>query len=76
VQSGTVNVPLAAWGFDAAKPYQAHDLLNDKTYPWRGEWNYVELNPAVCPIHIFRLIDLTPLPAREKSPDADDEKDS
>ena len=76
VQSGTVNVPLAAWGFDAAKPYQVHDLLNDKTYPWRGEWNYVELNPAVCPVHIFRLIDLTPLPAREKSPDADDEKDS
>jgi hypothetical protein len=52
------------------------DLLSDKTYSWRGEWNYVELNPAVCPAHIFRLSGLTPLPAPEKPPDADDEKDS
>jgi starch synthase (maltosyl-transferring) len=63
MQSGTVNVPLASWGYDASKPYRVHDLLSDKIYTWRGEWNYVELNPALCPAHIFRLIDLTPSPA-------------
>jgi starch synthase (maltosyl-transferring) len=64
VQSGQVNVPLKAWGFDTEKPYKVRDLLNDKEYNWRGEWNYVELNPAVCPAHVFRLLDLTP--AKEK----------
>jgi starch synthase (maltosyl-transferring) len=73
-QSATVNVPLKSWGFDTEKPYQVHDLLNDKTYPWRGEWNYVELNPQVCPAHIFRLIDLTPVPAKEESFNIDEEK--
>jgi starch synthase (maltosyl-transferring) len=54
-QSGTVNVPLQAWGFDPQQSYNVHDLLNDKRYTWRGEWNPVELNPAVCPAHIFRI---------------------
>ena len=73
-QSATVNVPLQAWGFDTEKPYQVIDLLTDKTYPWRGEWNFVELNPAVCPAHIFRLIDLTPVPKKEANFDIDGEK--
>jgi starch synthase (maltosyl-transferring) len=63
-QSGTINVPLGAWGFDAGKPFKVHDLLSDKRYTWRGEWNPVELKPDVCPAHIFHLLDLTP--AREK----------
>jgi starch synthase (maltosyl-transferring) len=54
-QSGTVNVPLKAWGFDPQQSYEVHDLLNDKLYTWRGEWNPVELNPCVCPAHIFRI---------------------
>jgi starch synthase (maltosyl-transferring) len=35
--------------------YQVHDLLTDARYIWRGERNYVELNPAVQPAHIFRI---------------------
>ena len=61
-QSGTINVPLNAWGFDARPPYRVHDLLTDKIFTWRGEWNYVELDPAVGPAHLFRLLDLTPAP--------------
>jgi starch synthase (maltosyl-transferring) len=61
-QSGNINTPLSSWGFDAGKPYRVHDLLSDKIYGWSGEWNYIELNPAACPAHIFRVIDLTPLP--------------
>jgi starch synthase (maltosyl-transferring) len=63
-QTGTVNVPLKSWGFDVEKPYKVHDFLSDKEYFWRGEWNYVELNPAVCPAHVFHLLDL--ILAKEK----------
>jgi starch synthase (maltosyl-transferring) len=73
-QSGTVNVPLNAWGFDTARPYRVHDLLSDKSYTWRGEWNYVELSPAVCPTHIFSLSDLTLLPSKEEGFDIDSKK--
>jgi starch synthase (maltosyl-transferring) len=69
VRSGTVNVPLQSWGLDTEKPYRVHDLLNDKTYQWRGEWNYVELNPHASPAHIFRLIDVN------RRPPADDDFD-
>jgi starch synthase (maltosyl-transferring) len=65
VQSGTVNVPLNAWGFDTEQSYQVHDLLNDKLYTWRGEWNPVELDPKVCPAHIFRLVDTARRPRTE-----------
>jgi starch synthase (maltosyl-transferring) len=60
-QSGRVNVPLKSWGFDTEKPFEVRDLLSDKSYTWRGEWNYVELDPSVCPAHVFRLLDLTPV---------------
>jgi starch synthase (maltosyl-transferring) len=56
-QSGTVNVPLQAWGLDPQQSYEVHDLLNDNRYTWRGEWNPVELNPIICPAHIFRIVD-------------------
>jgi hypothetical protein len=32
-----------------------HDLLNDARYIWQGSRNYVELNPNICPAHIFRV---------------------
>jgi starch synthase (maltosyl-transferring) len=35
--------------------YQVHDLLSDATYTWRGRRNYVELDPAIQPAHIFRV---------------------
>jgi starch synthase (maltosyl-transferring) len=73
-RSGTVNVPLQSWGFDTGKPYRVHDLLNDKTYQWRGEWNYVELHPDACPAHIFRLLDVTPRPGIGKDFDINGEK--
>ncbi|HUT69016.1 MAG TPA: alpha-1,4-glucan--maltose-1-phosphate maltosyltransferase [Dehalococcoidales bacterium] len=56
-QSGTVNVPLNAWGFSAEQSYHVRDLLNDRLYTWRGEWNPVELDPKACPAHIFQLVD-------------------
>ena len=54
-QTGWVNVPIKAWGLDLRQPCQAHDLLIDARYIWQNEWNSVELNPDICPAHIFRI---------------------
>jgi starch synthase (maltosyl-transferring) len=32
-----------------------HDLLTDARYLWHGNRNYVELDPATAPAHIFRI---------------------
>jgi hypothetical protein len=31
------------------------DLLTDATYTWRGEWNFVELDPSKLPAHVLRI---------------------
>jgi starch synthase (maltosyl-transferring) len=53
--SGWVHLPMEPWGLDAQQPYQVHDLLSGARYLWHGAGNYVELNPTVCPAHIFRV---------------------
>jgi starch synthase (maltosyl-transferring) len=54
-RSGRVNVPLKAWGLDRQQPCEAHELLNDTRYTWQDEWNWMELDPAICPARIFRI---------------------
>jgi starch synthase (maltosyl-transferring) len=54
-QSGWVQLPLTDLDLTAESPYLAHDLLNDRRDTWRGEWNFVELDPAQMPVHIFRI---------------------
>jgi starch synthase (maltosyl-transferring) len=54
-QSGWIEVPLYELGMSEDQPYQLHDLLTDARYLWQGRWNYVELNPHICPAHIFRV---------------------
>jgi starch synthase (maltosyl-transferring) len=65
-QAGTVNVPLQAWGLDPRQSFEVHDLLDDNLYLWNGEWNPVELNPSICPAHIFRIVDSGRLPRTVK----------
>jgi starch synthase (maltosyl-transferring) len=55
VQSGWVDLPLAALGIDADHPYQVHDLLDGDTYVWQGPRNYVELDPERVPAHLFHI---------------------
>lgn len=50
-QSGWVQLPLAEWEIEG--DFQVHDLLSDARYIWRGEFNYVELNPQALPVHLF-----------------------
>ena len=54
-QAGWVRVPVAELGLEATASFQAHDLLTDAHFLWHGESNYVQLDPAVCPAHIFRV---------------------
>jgi starch synthase (maltosyl-transferring) len=54
-QSGWVELDLAALGLDANAPYQMHELLTDARYLWSGPRNYVSLDPARSPAHVFRL---------------------
>jgi starch synthase (maltosyl-transferring) len=52
-QSGFITLPLEELRLDPWQPYQAHDLLTDARYLWHGSRNYVELDPATIPAHIF-----------------------
>ncbi|MGD9646347.1 MAG: alpha-1,4-glucan--maltose-1-phosphate maltosyltransferase [Pirellulales bacterium] len=54
-QSGWVELPLAEMQLPEDQPFQAHDLLSDARYLWHGRRNYVELDPAVCPAHVFQV---------------------
>jgi starch synthase (maltosyl-transferring) len=55
VQSGWVDLALPSLGIPDGQTYQVHDLLSDARYLWNGPRNYVELNPHICPAHIFRV---------------------
>ncbi len=55
IQAGWTDLSLDVLGLDPGQPYQAHDLLSDTRYSWRGVRNYVELNPQRTPAHIFRI---------------------
>ncbi|MGQ0814554.1 MAG: alpha-1,4-glucan--maltose-1-phosphate maltosyltransferase [Gemmatimonadota bacterium] len=54
-QSGWVHVPIQDFGIAADELYSVRDLLTDDEYSWKGEWNYVELNPQTRPVHLFRI---------------------
>jgi starch synthase (maltosyl-transferring) len=54
-QSGWVSVALDELRLGTRESYQVHDLLTDVRYVWHGSRNYVQLNPAALPAHIFRV---------------------
>ncbi len=55
-QAGIVSVPLHAMGLPSDAEYMVKDLLTQESYAWRGEHNYVELNPNGLPFHCFQVI--------------------
>jgi len=55
MQHGHVRLPLLEWKLPADATVEATDLLSDETYTWRGEWNYVRLDPQVNVAHILAL---------------------
>jgi starch synthase (maltosyl-transferring) len=52
-QSGFIDLPLDKLKLDSSRTYQAHDLLTGARYLWNGPRNYVELDPASIPAHLF-----------------------
>ena len=50
LQHGWVRLPLPA-GHPSS--YLVRDLLDEARYPWRGEWNYVRLDPGERVAHVF-----------------------
>ena len=55
MQHGNVKLPLAAWKLPLDLAVEAHDLLSGEIYSWRGEWNYVRLDPQLRAAHILAL---------------------
>ena len=55
LQHGVVQVPTGHLGLSPTDAYEVADLLDDARYTWRGEWNYVKLDPPVRAAHVFAL---------------------
>jgi starch synthase (maltosyl-transferring) len=54
-QAGWVTLDLLELGFVDTAPYVVHDLLSGARYVWRGPTNFVRLDPADVPCHVFAL---------------------
>jgi starch synthase (maltosyl-transferring) len=53
--AGWLDVPLEELGLDPDRSFQMHDLLGGATFLWHGSRNYVALDPAQSPAHVFRV---------------------
>jgi len=51
MQHGHVRVP----GVEPDEAYRVHDLIDDTSYEWRGDWNYVRFDPDIRQGHILWL---------------------
>lgn len=57
-QGGTVRIPLNLIQKYPDQEYIVHDLITGAKYVWRGEYNYIDLDPHVMPMHLFRIEDI------------------
>jgi starch synthase (maltosyl-transferring) len=55
VQSGYIDLPRTVLGVDEHRRFQMHDLLIDRRFLWSSDRNYVELDPAGVPVHVFAV---------------------
>ncbi|HTQ76991.1 MAG TPA: alpha-1,4-glucan--maltose-1-phosphate maltosyltransferase [Burkholderiales bacterium] len=53
--AGWIELDLAALGIEAGFQYQMHDLLTGARFLWQGSRNFVRLDPARAPAHVFRV---------------------
>ncbi|MGH8873292.1 MAG: alpha-1,4-glucan--maltose-1-phosphate maltosyltransferase [Acidimicrobiia bacterium] len=54
-QAGWIDLDVEVLGVDPGHQYQLHDLLTDRRYLWEGSRNFVQLDPAGIPAHIFSV---------------------
>ncbi|HSC29047.1 MAG TPA: alpha-1,4-glucan--maltose-1-phosphate maltosyltransferase [Vicinamibacterales bacterium] len=55
LQHGFVQLPLWTWGLPSGSDIEVHELLTEERYRWRGEWNYVRLDPRARVAHILHV---------------------
>jgi starch synthase (maltosyl-transferring) len=67
MQHGFVRLPLTDWGLAPDAAVEVLDLLWDERYYWRGEWNYVRLDPESRAGHILS-VRVPPLPPMHDDP--------
>jgi starch synthase (maltosyl-transferring) len=54
-QSAWVDLDAGALGVDPGHQFQIVDLLTDRRYLWEGTRNFVQLDPAGIPAHLFSV---------------------
>jgi starch synthase (maltosyl-transferring) len=54
-QGGWIKLPLHEMGISPERGYNMHDLLTGQRSTWGGEWNWVEMNPHIFPVRIFKM---------------------
>jgi starch synthase (maltosyl-transferring) len=54
-QSGWTDLSLGELGVRPSEPFEVEDLLTGATHTWQGPSNFVQLDPAGEPAHIFRV---------------------
>jgi starch synthase (maltosyl-transferring) len=67
MQHGFVQLPLTDWGLSLDASFQLLDLLSNERYYWRGEWNYVRLDPEARVGHVLH-VQVTSLPPQDDAP--------
>ncbi|HVR72255.1 MAG TPA: alpha-1,4-glucan--maltose-1-phosphate maltosyltransferase [Vicinamibacteria bacterium] len=54
-QSGWLDLDEAELGLTPGQPFEVLDLLSGARYAWQGRGNYVLLDPAFHPAHVFEV---------------------
>jgi starch synthase (maltosyl-transferring) len=67
MQHGFVQLPLIDWGLSTESQVEVLDLISSERYFWRGEWNYVRLDPEARVGHILH-VQLSSLPPLDDGP--------
>ena len=55
MQHGWIHLPLAEWGLAPDATIEVFDVLSEERYYWRGERNYVRLDPELRVAHILEV---------------------
>ncbi len=56
VQSGFVRLAMEPLGLDAGVAYGVDDVMTGTRYTWYGSRNFVSLDPARTPAHVFAIV--------------------
>ena len=55
-QTGWVKLPIDKLNDVYGLPLQIRDEFNDDEYTWSQDWNYIALDAATKPAHVFSFL--------------------